>query len=195
MVTVELTVTSVSSLLCHGLRKTFTPLHPFFLSPALPSRPGGGSDPSFLLRTGWRRGPVAVENGCHDNSAQLYPITLGESVSCPPPAGPHHADEGQHLCPWQLGVPAGKDTCHSRSYDTVTTCCTASVQSEVPHSLIIIALCAGMYTIIIELDDAQFASYHTVTCSIKPWMYLQTVELQWWHTSSLKTLFHANLLT
>lgn len=79
-------------------------LHPFltlpsFLSSVLTSHPG--------CPAGWRRGPVAVENGCHDNGAQLYPFTVGASVSRPPPAGPHHADEGQHLCPRQLGVPAG----------------------------------------------------------------------------------------
>lgn len=76
------------------------------LSSVLTSHPGS-SDPSFLPPAGWRREPVAVENGCHDNGAQLYPFAVGESVSRPPPAGPHHADEGQHLCPWQLGVPAG----------------------------------------------------------------------------------------
>lgn len=48
-----------------------------------------------------------VENGCHGNGAQLYPITLGEAVSRPPQTGPQHADEGQHLRARQLGVPAG----------------------------------------------------------------------------------------
>lgn len=99
-------VTSLCSQLGHWLRKSFTPPFPSFLPCTVISRPGC-SDPSFLPLAGWRRGPVVVENGCHDNGAQLYPFTLGETVSCPPPAGPHHADEGQHLRPWKLGVPAG----------------------------------------------------------------------------------------
>lgn len=63
------------------------------------------TDTTFVPRAGWRRG--LVENGRHGDSAQLYPFALGKAVSRPPPAGPHHADEGQHLCPRQLGVPAG----------------------------------------------------------------------------------------
>lgn len=63
------------------------------------------TDTTFVPRAGRRRGPV--ENGCHGDGAQLYPFALGETVSRPPPAGPHHADEGEHLCPRQLGVPAG----------------------------------------------------------------------------------------
>ena len=74
--------------------------------PAVISHPGC-ADPSLLPLTGWSRGPVAVENGCHNNGAKLYPFALGEIVPCPPPAGPQHADEGQHLRPRQLGVSAG----------------------------------------------------------------------------------------
>lgn len=48
-----------------------------------------------------------MENGRHGDGAQLYPFAVGETVSRPPPDGPQHADEGQHLCPGQLGVPAG----------------------------------------------------------------------------------------
>lgn len=102
----RVSVTSLCSQLGHCLRKPFTPPLPSFL-PCTVISPPGCSDPSFLPLAGWRRGPVAVENGCHDNGAQLYPFTLGEIVSRPSPAGPHHADEGQHLCPWKLGVPAG----------------------------------------------------------------------------------------
>lgn len=82
------------------------PSLPSLLPPAVASHPGC-SDPSHLPLTGCRREPVAVENGCHDNGAQLYPFALGEIVSRPASAGPHHADEGQHLCPRQLGVPTG----------------------------------------------------------------------------------------
>lgn len=106
-VAVELAVTSLCSQLDHCLRKSFTPPYPLS-SPVLLFHILVALTPSFLPLAGWwRRGPVAVENGCHDNGAQLYPFTLGEIVSRPPPAGPHHADEGQHLCPRQLGVPAG----------------------------------------------------------------------------------------
>lgn len=105
-VAVELAVTSLCSQLGHCLRKSFTPPYPLS-SPVLLFHILVALTPSFLPLAGWRRGPVAVENGCHDNGAQLYPFALGEIVSRPPPAGPHHADEGQHLCPGQLGVPAG----------------------------------------------------------------------------------------
>lgn len=103
---VEPTLTSLPSEHGHGLRETLTP--PYVRSsPLLLLHILGSSDPSSLPPTGWRRGPVAVENGRHDNGAQLRSVAVGESVSRPPSAGPRHADEGQHLYPRQLGVSAG----------------------------------------------------------------------------------------
>ena len=118
-----------------GLGRSFTPPYPL-PSPtaALTSHPGflwplSPPSPPSLPPAGWRKRPVAVENGCHDNGAQLYPFAVGENVSRPPPAGPHHADEGQHLCPRQLGVPAG----NRHLPHTVTTCSTVTVHAERPR--------------------------------------------------------------
>lgn len=68
---VELAVTSLSSQFDHELRKTFTP--PYLLSSPLLLLhiPAALTPLSPLPHTGWRRGPVAIENGCHDNGAQL----------------------------------------------------------------------------------------------------------------------------
>ncbi len=133
--------TSHSDLSLLSAQEILHPSSPSSLPPALTlSSHPGCSDPSFLPPAGWRRGPVAVENGCHDNGAQLYPIAVGESVSCPPQAGPHHADEGQCLCPRQLGVPAGNRHLLQLLTHTVTTCCTVTVQSEEPHCVKITAL-------------------------------------------------------
>lgn len=101
---VEQAVTSRCSRLAH---KPFTPPRPLPYPRAVISH-RGCSDPSSPRSLRVEEGTaVAVENGCHDNGAQLYPFALGEAVSRPPQAGPHHADEGQRLRARQLGVPAG----------------------------------------------------------------------------------------
>lgn len=99
----EQAVTSRCSRLAH---KPFTPPRPLPY-PVLSFPIVVALTPLLLALSGWRRGPLAVENGCHDNGAQLYSFALGEAVSRPPQAGPHHADEGQRLRARQLGVPAG----------------------------------------------------------------------------------------
>lgn len=137
-----LSMTSLSSQLSHWAWEVLHPSLPsslpyccsYFTSwfPLTPL----SSLPPCLPPAGWRKGPVAVENGCHDNGAQLYPFAVGENVSRPPPAGPHHADEGQHLCPRQLGVPAG----NRHLPHTVTTCSTVTVHAEGPRCITTAAL-------------------------------------------------------
>lgn len=100
--TTPFAVTPLSFQLSHVVRKTFTPSCSDFLS------------------AGWRRGSRAVENGCCEHCTQLRPFAMGKSVSRCAPAGPEHADEGQHLCSRELGISAGK-TVHRQSHSSSTS--------------------------------------------------------------------------
>lgn len=142
---------------------------PYLLSSALPLLHilAALTPLSFLPQEG-RSGPVAVENGCHDNGAQLYPFAVGESVSRPPTAGPRHADEGQHLCPWQLGVSAGnRHLPRNHMLHCISPVLGAWLHNnDTPVATFVLGYC----TIINWADAGQFARHQIINCSVNPWI-------------------------